>query len=160
MTRLSKKCVWVIVLVIFAAAMLTFFGWATSGFRNWDSATWFNYWWQGKPAKVVTVEEHPIEQRAMALTSADGGNSLIHDSDDTAITFALTTLPAPSYEWQADGLHVWTDGTHIVGGSLEVRYVGYSWGGVVKTFTYTNTDDGKSEEFVVSYNEFDPARKF
>lgn len=160
MTRFSRKCTWIIVLCVFLLAAFIFVSWGSEGFLQWDTSKWFNYWGKGKPTKVVKVVEQPAQQRAMALMSADDGNSLVHDSDDTAITFALTKLPAPSYEWQSDGLHVWTQGKHVAGGELSVGYEGYCWGGELKTFTYGSSGEGKSEEFVVTYDEFDPSSQF
>lgn len=155
MNRLLRRCVWVTVLVVFVAAMVTFFGWATSGFRNWDSATWFNYWGKGKPVKVVKVVEPAAEQRVMALTSADDDNTLTHDSDDASITFELTKLPVPSYEWQSDGLHVWTEGIHVKDGNLTIQGCFYNGLFTIHKYTYSTSGSDKSEEFCLPYDVID-----
>ena len=157
MTRLSKKCVWIIVLTALAVATFIAIAWGSSGFKNMDPAMWFNYWGKGKPA-VTRVVEPAAEQHAMALTSADTDNTLINDSDDASITFALSKLPTPHYEWREDGLHIWTDGLHFAGATLTVKYScsGYygsgANGAVLTVFTYTTSGTNKSEEFHVPFS--------
>ena len=137
MTRLSRKCVWVIVLAVFAAAMVTIFGWATSGFRNWDSATWFDYWGKGKPAKVV---DQSAEQRAMALTSADDTHEIITDSGDSVVTFATTKLVVPLLAVDSVSHSVKVTVNSNIIGTVKVNITSYTGGSPDKILTFTEED--------------------
>ena len=96
MTNVSRKGVWAIVLGTLAVATLIFFAWATSGFRNWDAASWFNYWWGLNKPAVTRITEPPAEQHATALTSADDiDHTFVHDSDEVNTTFAVTRARSP-----------------------------------------------------------------
>ena len=90
MTRLSRRCTWIIVLSVFLLAAFIFVSWGSEGFRQWDTSKWFNYWWQGKPAKVVKVADKPVEQKVMALQSS---SALTYDSDE--VTYAVIKYGAP-----------------------------------------------------------------
>ena len=94
MTNISRKGVWAIVLGALAAATFIFFAWATSGFRNLDAATWFDYWGKGK---VVKVAEPPSAQSAIVLNSSnDIDHTFVHDSDETSTMFAVSQAETPT----------------------------------------------------------------
>lgn len=96
-----------IVCTAFVVIVLGLLGWATAGFKNWDSATWFNNWGKGK-GKVTKVTDTPIEQRAMVMTSANAG--LTYDSDDTTLTATLIKFATPSVITTSSYIYIVTNG--------------------------------------------------
>lgn len=90
MTRTTRKVIAFIVCTAFVVIVLGLLGWATAGFRNWDSATWFDNWGKGKATKIA---DNPIESRTMVMTSANAG--LTYDSDDTTLTATVSKFNTP-----------------------------------------------------------------
>ncbi|MDE5563213.1 MAG: InlB B-repeat-containing protein [Clostridiales bacterium] len=158
MTRLSKKCVWIIVLAALAVATFIAIAWGSSGFKNMDPAMWFNYWGKGKPAKVVTVEEQPIEQRAMALTSADDTHEIITDSGDSVVTFATTKLVKPtlSVDIASHSIKV-TVNSNIIG-TVKVSIRPYTGGSPDKILAFTSEDFTIETSSSILYIPFEDIR--
>lgn len=143
MTNVSRKCVWAIVLGSLAVATLIFFAWATAGFKNWNAASWFDYWGQGKPAVTKTVE--PVEQRAVALQSTNPEHEIITDSGDSIVTFATTALATPSLsvDYSAGVLKV-DVGSNVIGTVQVFGYPLLSTSSKSVWFTLTESDFTKT----------------
>lgn len=92
MTKTTRNVIAFIACTAFVVIVLGLLGWATAGFKNWDSATWFDNWGKGK-GKVTKVTDIPVEQRTMVMTSANAG--LTYDSDDTSLTATVSKFNTP-----------------------------------------------------------------
>ena len=80
MTRIGRKILWLMVFIGFVAAVIVFFAFATSGFRNrnWNGNEWFDHWGKGKPiatAQSNDVNKTPVEQSALRLNNPRADNS-------------------------------------------------------------------------------------
>lgn len=150
-----------IVCTAFVVIILGLLGWATAGFQNWDSATWFNNWGKGK-GKVTKVAESPIEQRTMVMTSANAG--LTYDSDEAEKTVSVTVLDSPDYQLVTNkstffemGMNFYTKG--LWGNKLSVEvycnlYDDFPY--FSKEFTYSSANVGTpavSEQHFLSFGE-------
>ena len=93
MTRIGRKILWLMVFIGFVAAVIVFFAFATSGFRNWNGNEWFDHWGKGKPVTttVSNDKDKPVAQSALRLNNS---------RSDEAITiprYLLKTTTQKSY---------------------------------------------------------------
>lgn len=100
MTRTTRKTVSFAVCVAILLVAVSALAWATSGFKNWNAESWFDYWGNGVPA--VTAPEAPEQQpeaSGMTMQSAKASSSdlpgIFTDSDDGVATVTVPTVPAP-----------------------------------------------------------------
>ena len=92
MTRTTRKTVCFIVIMLFVAGVITFFAFATSGFKNWNANTWFN----SEPAKVsAPAKEDPSEPNDRG---EEPEQETVPDENEAepAVVMALTSATASS----------------------------------------------------------------
>lgn len=77
MTKQVRVTVCYIVLIAFVAAVIGTFAWATGGFKNWNAATWFDYWGKGAPTVITPKPDIP--------DAPDKGGSLMTDVSSNGI---------------------------------------------------------------------------
>lgn len=101
MTRMTRKTICGMAFLTFIAVLLIFFSVATSGFENWNGATWFDYWGAGMPAlPVVTPDNKPSEPAAETSAIAmayNADNSVSYDSDFGSSRIGVQFLPSVKY---------------------------------------------------------------
>ena len=140
MSRLSRRCTWIIVLCVFLLAAFIFVSWGSEGFRQWDTSKWFNYWWQGKPAKVVNVVDQPAEQKAMALQSSNG---LTYDSDETTYDLVKYGVPQVAVSYIDDDCKLLVSSYHYSkyahGHKMKIEVLTLS-DTVIQSFEHTFSD--------------------
>ena len=110
MTRTTRKLVAFIVGVAFVLFAFSTLAWATSGFRNWNAAMWFDCWGKGTPQEVSKTEhEKPEANGGMRKTAARAG--VVNDSDDSELTVTVQRYSSPSFTFSDNKVSI-LGGTH------------------------------------------------
>lgn len=108
MTKQVRVTICYIVLIAFVAAVIGTFAWATSGFKNWNAKTWFDYWGKGAP----TVNE-PVKPD----DKPDNGGSLITGVTNNGIKLTNKQVLRSSFE--AMGISEHADSAYIITATVE-----------------------------------------
>lgn len=110
MTRTTRKTVCFAVCVAILLVAVSALAWATSGFKNWNAKSWFDYWGKGAPA--VTAPEDPEQlpdTSSMTMQAVMSANTdqpgIHHDSADGTATVTIPDVPKPTFLYVYDIVH-------------------------------------------------------
>lgn len=154
MTRTTRKLVAFIVGVAFALFAFGTLAWATSGFRNWNAAMWFDCWGKGTPQEVSKTEhEKPEANGSMRKDTAKAG--LVYDSDASSTTLSIVKPSPPLYKRTAEGVAFYANGTSFDGLtlSLSARYCNGGEGLDQTVYNLVSLNDNQSDYVVVTYDK-------
>lgn len=154
MTRTTRKLVAFIVGVAFVLFAFGTLAWATSGFRNWNAAMWFDCWGKGTPQEIVKTEQ--------GKTAANGGmrkdtakSGLVYDSDESSATLNVVKPKTPLMKKYSDGVGFAALGSDFTGWKLYVNLYDVSHG-LYDTgkfsFDLVSSDVNQSEFCKVTYD--------
>ncbi len=124
MTRDTRKTICFAVCVAILLLATCFLAWGTSGFRNWDAATWFNHWGKGPTYVEPQIQPEDLTENTelvltpnmntavkMRVMSAEGSD-LQEASENTKVLRAQVE-PNTGYIPQLNWTIAWSDGTGI-----------------------------------------------
>ncbi len=147
MEKTTKKIIAFIVGVTFAAAIFVALAWATSGFRNWNAAMWFDCWGKGTPQEVSKTEhEKPEANGGMRKTAARAG--VVNDSDDSELTVTVQRYSSPSFTFSDNKVSI-LGGTHG-----DILRFDFNNGEYVRDFDYANATGYNNNKFELTYTEW------
>lgn len=123
MTRTTRRTVCFITALFVIAAVVVFFAWATSGFKNWNAATWFgNGSKQTEQVKDKDKPENSDETDKPVTASTIAANAgLTYDSEfSQSATAVVKQYAPPEVEFLADKIVITCSGDH--GGCVKYSY--------------------------------------
>lgn len=138
MTRITKKAIWAIVLVVLVLGAVVFILWGSQGGKEWNAAKWFNYWGKGAPITSIVADD---QEAAAEKSAANAG--LTHDSDlSAAVTAEVKRYDAPTLELTSEGIKITTLGAHGNQVSWSQYLIGDKdqYAGQSGTLTYTGNE--------------------
>lgn len=137
MTRTTRKTVCFIVIMLFVVGVITFFAFATSGFKNWNANTWF----KSEPVKVSA----PAKEDPNGTDDRGEGSEQEDVSDETAGELVNTSASAFSVLTSAVATEPYTYDT-LPEGARHIN-VGDDLSGKIIVFDFPNFLKNKPAEY-------------